>query len=197
MSMTVTMSAESAATETPIADAAIVRPLPVRSWPGLRAAIAAAHETHRYRTEGRGAHQRQHNAARTFHGSALGMASEAMELLRHSRRKDASESASFHGIVRRENMAGRQPPPEKCDVNACANAPKPPRVTPEPDSDDEVPVGERLDEESPLKKLLREDDPPDQPWPLDEDPRGEHPAAAGDATMPGRFGSQFPAGISA
>lgn len=74
-----------------------------------------------------------------------------MELLRHSRRKGASESASFHGIVRRENIAGRQPPPEKCDVNACANEPKPPRVTPpEPESDDEVAEGERLDDESPL-----------------------------------------------
>ena len=84
-------------------------------------------------------------------------------------------------------------------MKACANEPKPPRVTPpEPESDDEVPVGERLDEESPLKKLVREDDAPDEPWPaLEEAPRGEHPTAAGDAAMPGRFGSQFSAGISA
>jgi hypothetical protein len=84
-------------------------------------------------------------------------------------------------------------------VNACANEPKPPRVTPpEPDSDDEVPVAERLDEESALKKLPREDEAPDEPWPaLDDEARGEHPTPAGDAAMPGRFGSQFSAGISA
>ncbi len=91
----------------------------------------------------------------------------------------------------------RQPPPEKCDVNACANEPNPPRVTPlEPESDD-VPDEEWLDE-SPLKKLLRDDDPPDEPWLLlDEDPRGGHsaPACSPDA-IPGRSGSQFSPGIS-
>jgi len=91
-----------------------------------------------------------------------------------------------------------QPPPEKCDVNARANEPKPPRVTaPEPESD-KVPDGERLDEESLLKKLLR-DDSPDQPRPpLVEDPRGQHSALAwnpDDAAIPGRV-SQFSLGIS-
>jgi hypothetical protein len=52
-----------------------------------------------------------------------------------------------------------QPPPEKCDVNACANEPKPPRVTWLELESDEVPEDE-LGEESPLKKLLRDDDPP-------------------------------------
>ena len=93
-----------------------------------------------------------------------------------------------------------QPPPEKCDVNACANEPKPPRVTPpEPESDD-VPDDEWLDE-SPLKKLLRDDDPPDEPWLLlDDDPRGGHSAPAcgpAGAAIPGRFGSQLSLGISA
>jgi hypothetical protein len=44
-----------------------------------------------------------------------------------------------------------QPPPEKCDVKACANDPKPPRVTlPEPELDGEVPDDDLFAEESPL-----------------------------------------------
>jgi hypothetical protein len=92
-----------------------------------------------------------------------------------------------------------QPPPEKCDVNARANEPKPPRVTPPEPESDKVPDGERLDEESLLKKLLRDDDPPDQPRPpLDEDPRGGHSAlvwSPDGAAIPGRV-SQFSLGIS-
>jgi hypothetical protein len=91
-------------------------------------------------------------------------------------------------------------PPEKCAPNACANPPNPPRVTPpEPDSA-EVPDDERLDEASPLKKLLREDDPPEPPRPPLEDPRGAHsaPACGKDgAAIPAPFGSQFLPGISA
>ena len=81
-------------------------------------------------------------------------------------------------------------------MNACANEPNPPRVTPlEPESDD-VPDEEWLDE-SPLKKLLRDDDPPDEPWLLlDDDPREEHPAVEG-AAIPGWLGAQFSPGISA
>jgi len=94
----------------------------------------------------------------------------------------------------------RQPPPEKCDVNACANEPNPPRVTPLELESDDVPDEEWLDE-SPLKKLLRDDDPPDEPWLLlDEDPRGGHsaPVCSPDgAAIPGRLGSQFSLGISA
>jgi len=46
------------------------------------------------------------------------------------------------------NMVCRQPPPEKCDENACAKEPNPPRVTPpEPESDD-VPDDEWLEEVS-------------------------------------------------
>jgi hypothetical protein len=36
----------------------------------------------------------------------------------------------LHGIVRHAPASGHgQPPPEKCDVNAWANEPKPPRIT--------------------------------------------------------------------
>jgi hypothetical protein len=102
--------------------------------------------------------------------------------------------------VRRGQWVWWQPPPEKCDVNACANEPNPPRVTPlEPESDD-VPDEEWLDE-SPLKKLLRDDDPPDEPWLLlEDDPRGGHSAlvcSPDGAAIPGRFGSQLSLGISA
>ena len=84
-------------------------------------------------------------------------------------------------------------------MNARANEPKPPRVTPPEPESDKVPDGERLDEESLLKKLLRDDDPPDQPRPpLVEDPRGQHSALAwnpDDAAIPGRV-SQFSLGVS-
>ena len=94
-----------------------------------------------------------------------------------------------------------QPPPEKCAVNARAKEPNPPRVTPlEPESA-EAPEDERLDEVSPLKKLLRDHDPPQPPWPpLEEDPRGGQsvPACGNDgAAIPAPFGSQFSPGISA
>lgn len=69
MSMTVTMRAESAATETAIADAAIVRPSSVGSRPARGTAIARPHKAHRYGADGGGAHQRQHNSPRTFHGT--------------------------------------------------------------------------------------------------------------------------------
>lgn len=57
-----------------------------------------------------------------------------------------------------------------------------------------------LDEESPLKKLLRDDDLPEKWPPPDEDPRGRHSLLVGSpdgAAIPGRFGSQFSLGISA
>jgi hypothetical protein len=92
----------------------------------------------------------------------------------------------------------RQPPPEKCAANARANEPKPPRVTPAEPASDEVPDGERLDEESPLNKLLR-DDPPPEPWsPPDGDPcDGQLVLVCRSDAIPGRFGPQFAAGISA
>jgi hypothetical protein len=89
-----------------------------------------------------------------------------------------------------------QPPPEKCTLMACANEPKPPRVTvPELELDGEVPDADLFDEESPLNNPQRDDPPPAWP-PLEEDPRGEHPALDG-AAMPGWPGAQFSLGISA
>jgi hypothetical protein len=89
----------------------------------------------------------------------------------------------------------RQPPPEKSEVNARANEPNPPRVTlPEPESDELI-DDERFDEESPPKKLVRDDQPLPPP---DEDPRGRHWAlVCNPDAIPGRFGSQFSLGISA
>jgi hypothetical protein len=55
-----------------------------------------------------------------------------------------------------------QPPPEKCDVNACANEPNPPRVTPPEPESDAAPEEEWL-AESPLNRMLRDDDPPVAP----------------------------------
>lgn len=96
--------------------------------------------------------------------------------------------------MRRENIGRHQPPRE----NALANEPNPPRVTPpEPDSD-EPPDEARLDEVSPPKKLLRDHNPPDEPWPPDQDPRGGHAApVCRFVAMPGGFGAQFSRGISA
>jgi hypothetical protein len=88
----------------------------------------------------------------------------------------------------------RQPPTEKCAANARANEPKPPRVTPPALESDEEADGERLDEELSPNKLLREDEPPHEPWPPpDEYPRGGHSSDA----IPGRFCPQFSPGISA
>jgi len=110
---------------------------------------------------------------------------------------DASESRLFHRIVRPTPV--HQPPPEKCDVNARANEPKPPRVTPPEPESDEVPDADRLDDESLLKRLLRDDDPPDPPrLPLDEDPRGGHSAlVCNPDAIPGRLCSQISLGIKA
>jgi hypothetical protein len=67
-------------------------------------------------------------------------------MLPWARQAEANSFTGSCGVKSRSH----QPPPEKCDVNACANEPKPPRVTwLEPESD-EVPDDEWLDEESPL-----------------------------------------------
>ena len=63
------------------------------------------------------------------------------------------------------------------------------------------PGDEWLDEESPLKKPLRDDDPPDEPRPPPlEDPRGRQPplvCSPDGAAIPGWLGSQYSRGISA
>lgn len=90
---------------------------------------------------------------------------------RHLQAGRQAKAGSFHGILLRAVVG--QPPPEKCDVNECANEPNPPRVTlPAPESE-EMPERDRLDEESLPKKLLRDDHPTNQLRPpLDEEPRG-------------------------
>jgi hypothetical protein len=94
-----------------------------------------------------------------------------------------------------------QLPLEKCAAKACANPPKPPRVTPLEPGSTEVTDDERLDEASPLKKLLRDDDPPEPPRPpLEEDPCGGHsaPDCGNDgAAIPAPFGTQVSPGNSA
>ena len=91
-----------------------------------------------------------------------------------------------------------QPPPEKCAEKACANEPKPPRVTPlDPESDEAW----LEDDESLLKKLVRDQPLPDPPWPPDDvEPRWEQLAPDGEiagAAIPGGDGWQFSRGISA
>jgi hypothetical protein len=95
-----------------------------------------------------------------------------------------------------------QPPPEKCAEKACANEPKPPRVTPLDPESDEVPDEAWLDEEeSLLKKLVRDQLPPDPPCPPDDvEPRWEQSVLAcgiAGAAIPGADGWQFWRGISA
>jgi hypothetical protein len=50
------------------------------------------------------------------------------------------------------------------------------------------------DEEPPEKKLLREELPPEPPWPPEEDPRGWHSV---DVAIPGGVCWQLSLGISA
>jgi hypothetical protein len=175
-----------------------------------RTAVYPRHKTHRYGADGRGTHHGQDDTARTFHGITRSCSCERLRkpspdiqalALRQSCDLQASQSQLSHRIVR--DAAGRsrrQPPPEKCDVNACANPPNPPRVTPPEPESDEVPAEEWPDEVSPLKKPLR-DAPPEAPWPpLDEDPRGGHSALVcgpDGVAIPGRLCSQFSPGINA
>jgi hypothetical protein len=200
MGMAVRVESMRRDTEAAVSDRTIFRPPPVRVGHSVGSAVAARPETHRYRTDGRSAHQRQDDTARAFHGEAPGHSGRTRDILSFSANQ-ASQSRCFHSIVRNGTGPGcRQPPPEKCDVNACANEPKPPRVTPPEPESEEVPDDAWLDEESPLKKLLRED-PPDEPWPPpDEDPRGGHPApdcTPDGAAIPAAAGVQLSLGISA
>jgi hypothetical protein len=149
VAMTMTLRAKSAAAETAVTNAAILRPSSIRSRPAIRTAIARPDKTHRHDADGGRTHQRQHHASRTFHGTTC-VAQKRPGGFRHAAPCEASESGSFHGIVRRNSC---QPPPEKCEVKACANEPKPPRVTPpEPELDGEVPDADLFAEESPLVK---------------------------------------------
>jgi hypothetical protein len=93
-----------------------------------------------------------------------------------------------------------QPPPPK--PNACANEPKPPRLTDELE-DDEEEDDDPPDEESLLKKLLRDELPLPPPWPPDDELRGAQSAPGCGVTgavtpgCAGAIGWQFCRGISA
>ena len=86
-----------------------------------------------------------------------------------------------------------QPCPEK--PKACANEPKPPRVTP-PEPLSEEPADEEWLAESLLKKLER-DDEREPLLPLDELLPVQAVSGCAGAAMPGEGGLQFCRGISA
>jgi hypothetical protein len=214
MAMTVAVESMRPAAEAAICGGATLNEASVRAarsiWHASGTAIDTWHKAHRYRADRRCTHHGQDHTAGTFHAiTCTHTLEQSRPSLWHSRLGIEADLRSAHKpkptvsqdrAGTRGRLVSYQPPPEKCDVNACANEPNPPRVTPpEPESDD-VPDEEWLDE-SPLTKLLRDDDPPDEPWLLpDEDPRGGHSAwvcSPDGAAIPGRFGSQFSAGISA
>src|SRR4051812_18891350 len=104
-------------------------------------AIPSRHEAHRHGADGRASHQRQHHTTRAFHGLRFRLLTVPDDAEFPSPvRTEASESRSFHGFVR-----GMAQPPEK--PKACANEPKPPRVTP-PEEVLDVPDAEWFEEES-------------------------------------------------
>src|ERR1700749_3694435 len=158
-------------------------------------AIGAWSKPHRDRADGRCPHHRQDNATRAFHGVAsvcrgvIGRIHSGMcEVIRQE--KVGCFKASCGVIV------VCQLPIEKCPAKAGANEPKPPRVTPpEPDSE-EVPDEAWLDEEeSRLKKLVRDQPLPEPPWPPDDvEPRWVQlvlDCAVAGAAIPGEEGWAF------
>jgi hypothetical protein len=88
---------------------------------------------------------------------------QARALPRSKLKSKSKPVLSRHRAARK--FAPCQPPPEKCTDIARANEPKPPRLT-LPELESEAPDDAWFDEESPLKKLLRDHTPPDElPWP--------------------------------
>jgi hypothetical protein len=176
--------------------------LAVRAWycaqPGT--ASRARPKPRRDRADGCGPHHRQDNTTRAFHGAASvgGVICEHHSGMRAAigQVEGVCFTASYGALGQ------RQPPPEKCAEKAWANEPKPPRATPlEPESDDVPDAAWLDDDESLLKKLLRDQPVPDPPWPPDDvAPRAAQSVPdcgiAGAAT-PGDDGWQFWRGISA
>jgi hypothetical protein len=123
--------------------------------------------------------------------------------MRAAARQVKVQENSWHKPVTSRHRAAqdiaRYQPPEKCADSARANEPKPPRLTLlEPES--EVPDDEWFDAESLLKKLLRDQVPPDEPpWPPPQpcDWQSAPACAPGGMAMPGWFGSQLPRGMNA
>src|SRR6266478_8772597 len=101
-------------------------------WHASGTAIDTRHKAHRYRTDRRGTHHGQDDTAGTFHAitcthirtvsakpqhSSLSIQGSA---LRQTCVLHTSRSQPFHSIVRvADRLVSYQPPPEKCDVNAC------------------------------------------------------------------------------
>jgi hypothetical protein len=181
--------------------AAIGLPARARHRAQSGTAIGARSKPHRDRADGRCPHHRQDNATRAFHGvasvcrGAIGKLHSGM--CEEIRQEKVGCFTASCGVI-----AMYQLPIEKCAEKACANEPKPPRVAPlDPESDD-VPDEAWLDEEeSLLKKLVRDQLLPDPPWPPDDvEPRWEQSVLdceiAG-AAIPGEGGWQFSRGISA
>jgi hypothetical protein len=164
------------------------------------ATVVSIDKAHRYRANGPTAHHGQDDAARAFHVTAFGkIHGKGFEHL-GTRRQGGQEKREHLTISCGESLAGAQLP-EKCAAREWANPPNPPRVAwPEPDSDD-VPLDERLDDESPPKKLLRDHDPPEPRYPPpDEELRGAHsvpPCGSDGVAAPPPLGSQFSLGIIA
>src|SRR5882757_5127517 len=195
MPMTVSVKSKRCTAEAAIGRRATLDQPPVRSARSVRNASGTAvdprHKAHRDRTGGRGAHHGQDDTARAFHEASHGVRGRR-PIISHAEAVKQAKAGSLTascGII-----AARQPPPEKCAVNARANEPKPPRVTPSEPEPEDVANDEPPAEESPPKKLLRDHDPPvELRTPLDVDPRGRHSALAGSSdgpAIPGRFGSQ-------
>jgi hypothetical protein len=90
-----------------------------------------------------------------------------------------------------------QLPREKCPEKARAKAPKPPRVTPAERESEDVPGDERPDDESPPKKLDRDDHGPPWPPPPDEDEHVAPVCEIAGAAIPGDGGVQLSRGITA
>src|SRR5260370_20093850 len=148
MDMAMRMETMRCATEAAVSHTAVLRPPSIRVGPLPRPAVPSRHETHRHGADSRRTHHGQDHAARAFHVAvppccSVPEVSDSLSL----EGSEASKSQPPHRIVRHKPL--RQLPPEKWAVNARANEPKPPRVTPPEPESDEVPDGERLDEGSP------------------------------------------------
>jgi hypothetical protein len=207
MSMAMTVPAEPVR---PVAEAAIGHALASHDRTSVQAgrhltkkfrtAVTSFHKSHRYDADGPTPYYGQDDAAGAFHVGGLG-ADSMLDCHLGMRAGAGQAKAKYLTGSCGANTGCPQPPPEKCAAKACANPPKPPRVTPLEPGSAEVPDDERLDEASPLKKLLWDDDPTEPPRPpLEEDPRGGHsaPDCGNDgAAIPAPFGSQVSPGNSA
>lgn len=162
------------------------------------AAIILIDKTHRHRADGPAAHHGQDDAAGTFHVTAFEKMHAGICVFRHA--PAGGQGKGEHLTTSCGEIPACAQLPEKCAARERANPPNPPRVvSPEPDSEG-LPLDDRLDDPSPPKKLLRDDDA-EPPYPLaDEELRGPHsvlPCGSAGVAMPPPLGSQFSLGIIA